>query len=124
MTWPHIDAYIREFEEFVCKAEYDTHHDETLEYFVEGLPRSVKEVVFLPPLPRGYQATKQKAIDATQAAQVLNQMSRNALLGRQTQGRQNPREAKPLPKRPRQPATQSTTPPRTVQLVQRPADHE
>jgi hypothetical protein len=49
MIWPHIDAYIREFEELVRKAEYDTHHDETLEYFVEGLPRSVKEVVFLPP---------------------------------------------------------------------------
>jgi len=91
MKWPHIDQYIREFEALVRTSKFDVNHDETMGFFIEGLPLSVNKVVFIPPVPTTYQEVKDKAIAATKAAQMLDSMVSK------TGGGDRPRQDRPNP---------------------------
>jgi len=52
-------------------AGYNLANPETIEFFIEGLPRSVVEDVLRPPAPDTYEATKEKAIQSIKSRQVV-----------------------------------------------------
>jgi len=76
MKWPLIDEYINDFEKLVRLARYTLGNQETMGFFLEGLPRSIAEAVLIPPVPTTYTALKEKAIQNMQSRQVIEQIFR------------------------------------------------
>jgi len=74
MKWPLIDEYVNDFEKLVRLAGYTLGNQETMGFFLEGLPRSIAEPVLIPPIPTTYAALKEKAIQNMQSRQVIEQI--------------------------------------------------
>jgi len=74
MKWPLIDEYVNDFEKLVHLAGYTLGNQETMGFFLEGLPRSIAEPVLIPPIPTTYAALKEKAIQNMQSRQVIEQI--------------------------------------------------
>jgi len=64
LKWPEIDQYANNFERLTRIAGYHLANPETIEFFIEGLPRSVVKDILRPPVPDTYEATKEKAIQS------------------------------------------------------------
>src|SRR5712671_2560251 len=71
LKWPEIDQYANNFERLTRIARYHLANPETIEFFIEGLPRSVVEDILRPPIPDTYEATKEKAIQSIKSRQVV-----------------------------------------------------
>jgi len=71
LKWPEIDQYANNFERLTRIAGYHLANPETIEFFIEGLPRSVVEDILRPPIPDTYEATKEKAIQSIKSRQVV-----------------------------------------------------
>src|ERR1700747_2834142 len=84
MKWPEIDQYIADFEQLAREANYTVGNEETVQFFVQGLVRSVAEDVLKPPLVQTYAAIKERAIESTKARQTIYQ-----IFGNQRQGQGN-----------------------------------
>ena len=76
MKWPLIDEYINDFEKLVHLARYTLGNQETMGFFLEGLPRSIAEAVLIPPIPATYATLKEKAVQNMQSQQVIEQIFR------------------------------------------------
>jgi len=74
MKWPLIDEYVNDFEKLVHLAGYTLGNQETMGFFLEGLPRSIAEPVLIPPIPTTYAALKEKAVQNMQSRQVIEQI--------------------------------------------------
>jgi len=74
MKWPNIDQYINNFEKLVHLAGYTLGNQETMGFFLEGLPRSVVEAILIPPALDTYAASKEKAIQIMRSKQILDQI--------------------------------------------------
>ena len=72
MVWPNIAQYIADFERYARQAGYTQGNAETTDIFLKGLPSRVLTDVLKPPYTVGYNATKQKALEATQALVLLD----------------------------------------------------
>ena len=72
MQWPDIAQYIANFEKYARQASYTQGNAETTNLFLKGLPARVLTDVLKPPYAVGYNATKQKALEATQALVLLD----------------------------------------------------
>ena len=72
MQWPDIAQYIADFEKYARQAGYTQGNAETTNLFLKGLPAQVLTDVLKPPYAMGYNATKQKALEATQALVLLD----------------------------------------------------
>ena len=72
MVWPNIAQYIANFERYARQAGYTQGNAETTDIFLKGLPSRVLTDVLKPPYAVGYNATKQKALEATQALVLLD----------------------------------------------------
>jgi hypothetical protein len=70
----NIDTYIAKFEEHARNAGYTTGNEETTFLFLKGLPTGILKDIMSAPTPVGYQQTKEKAVSATGAQQILNQL--------------------------------------------------
>src|SRR5712672_528797 len=71
LKWPEIDQYANNFERLMRVAGYNLANLETIEFFIEGLPRTIVEDVLRPPIPDTYKATKEKAIQSIKSRQVV-----------------------------------------------------
>jgi len=71
LKWPEVDQYANNFERLTRIAGYHLGNPETIEFFIEGLPRSVVEDILRPPIPDTYEATKEKAIQSIKSRQVV-----------------------------------------------------
>jgi hypothetical protein len=67
MKFPEIDQYIAGFEELCRRANYTAGNPETLQFFLQGLSPDVLRDVHKPPFAVGYNQTKERAIQVTQA---------------------------------------------------------
>ena len=74
MKWPLIDEYVNDFEKLVRLAGYTLGNQETMGFFLEGLPRSIAEAVLIPPIPTTYATLKEKVIQNMQLRQVIEQI--------------------------------------------------
>ena len=72
MRWPDIAQYIADFEKFARQAGYTQGNAETTDLFLKGLPARVLTDILKPPYAAGYNGTKQKALEATQALILLD----------------------------------------------------
>jgi len=72
LKWPEIDQYANNFERLTRVAGYHLGNPETIEFFIEGLPKSVVEDILRPPIPDTYEATKEKAIQSIKSRQVVD----------------------------------------------------
>jgi len=71
LKWPEIDQYANNFKRLTRVAGYNLANLETIEFFIEGLPRTIVEDVLRPPVPDTYEATKEKAIQSIKSRQVV-----------------------------------------------------
>jgi len=74
MKWPLIDEYINDFKKLVCLVGYTLGNQETMGFFLEGLPRSIAEAILIPPVPTTYATLKEKAVQNMQSQQVIEQI--------------------------------------------------
>ena len=74
MKWPNIDQYINDFKKLVRLAGYTLGNQETMGFFLAGLPRSIVEAILIPPAPDMYAASKEKAIQIMRSKQILDQI--------------------------------------------------
>jgi len=72
LKWPKVDQYANNFERLIRVAGYNLANPESIEFFIEGLPRSVVEDILCPPVPDTYEATKEKAIQSVKSRQVVD----------------------------------------------------
>ena len=72
MQWPDIAQYIADFEKYARQAGYTQGNAETTDLFLKGLPARVLTDILKPPYAMGYNTTKQKALEATQALVLLD----------------------------------------------------
>src|SRR5712672_351553 len=70
LKWPEINQYANNFERLTHVAGYNVANLETIEFFIEGLPRTVVEDILRPPVPDTYEA-KEKAIQSIKSQQVV-----------------------------------------------------
>jgi len=76
MKWPLINKYINDFKKLVRLARYTLGNQETMGFFLEGLPCSIAEAVLIPPIPATYTTLKEKAVQNMQSQQVIEQIFR------------------------------------------------
>jgi len=74
MKWPNINQYINNFKKLVRLTGYTLGNQETMGFFLEGLPRSVVESILVPPTPNTYAVSKEKAIQIMRSKQILDQI--------------------------------------------------
>jgi len=73
---PFIDEYTSKFEELACQVNYLAGNPETCQLFLYGLPRNILEEVMKGEAPPTYQDLKQRAVDAVQSRQTINNIIR------------------------------------------------
>jgi hypothetical protein len=76
MTFPHIDTYVSKFKGLARMAGYTQGSPEVIHLFLKGLPRSIVQGAMAPPTPHDYRSIKQRAIEATQAQEVISNILR------------------------------------------------
>ncbi len=69
---PLIDEYTSRFEELARQAGYLAGNPETCQLFLHGLSRHILEEVMRGGAPPTYQDLKQRAVEAVQARQTIN----------------------------------------------------
>jgi Retrotransposon gag protein/Zinc knuckle len=74
MKWPLVDQYIQDFEHTAIKAGYQIGDPATTRHFLKGLPRSVALDILKPPVARGYEAMKQRAIESVNSQRLIQDM--------------------------------------------------
>ena len=84
MCFPEIDQYISKFEDLASLAGYTVGNEETINFFLRGLPDDVMTDVLKPPIANTYQGIKERAIAVTKSKQLIN-----AIKGRQHNAYQN-----------------------------------
>ena len=65
MKFPEIDQYTAKFEDLVTLAGYTVGNEETMHFFINGLPDSLLNDIMRPPFPNGYDELKQRARELT-----------------------------------------------------------
>jgi len=84
MKFPDIDQYISKFEDLASLAGYTVGNEDTINFFLRGLPDDVMTDVLKPPIANTYQGIKERAIAVTKSKQLIN-----AIKGRQNNAYQN-----------------------------------
>src|SRR6266567_3882886 len=72
MKFPKIDEYITTFEDMSCNAGYMMTNPKNMQFFLKGLSKGVLADVLHAPIPRTYQEMKTKAIECTNAQQMMS----------------------------------------------------
>ncbi len=94
MKFPEINEYIATFKDTSCDAGYTITNPENMQFFLKGLLRGVLADVLCAPIPQTYQEMKTKAIECTNAQQMMSNIMSSLTGGK--------------PFRPFQPARQPT----------------
>ena len=84
MRFPEVDQYISKFEDLASLAGYTVGNEETINFFLRGLPDDVMTDVLKPPIVNTYVALKERAIAVTKSKQLIS-----AIKGRQNNAFQN-----------------------------------
>jgi Retrotransposon gag protein len=72
MRFPEVDQYISKFEDLASLAGYTVGNEETINFFLQGLPDDVMTDVFKPPFANTYNALKERAIAITKSKQLIS----------------------------------------------------
>jgi hypothetical protein len=72
MRFPEIDQYISKFEDLASLAGYTVGNEETINFFLRGLPDDVMTDVLKPPFTNTYDALKERAIAVTKSKQLIS----------------------------------------------------
>src|SRR6266566_1586018 len=72
MKFPEIDEYIATFEDMSRDAGYTMTNPENMQFFLKGLSKGVLADVLHAPIPHTYQEMKTKAIECTNAQQMMS----------------------------------------------------
>ena len=72
MKFPEINEYIATFEDTSRDAGYTMTNPENMQFFLKGLSRGVLANVLRAPIPQTYQEMKTKAIECTNAQQMMS----------------------------------------------------
>jgi hypothetical protein len=84
MHFPEVDQCISKFEDLASLAGYTVGNEETINFFLRGLPDKVMTDVLKPPIVNMYPALKERAIAVTKSKQLIS-----AIKGRQNNAFQN-----------------------------------
>jgi hypothetical protein len=84
MHFPEVDQYISKFEDLASLAGYTVGNEETINFFLRGLPDKVMTDVLKPPIVNMYPALKERAIAVTKSKQLIS-----AIKGQQNNAFQN-----------------------------------
>jgi hypothetical protein len=84
MCFPEVDQYISKFEDLASLAEYTVGNEETINFFLRGLPNDIMMDVLKPPIVNTYPAIKERAIAVTKSKQLIS-----AIKGQQNNTFQN-----------------------------------
>ena len=84
MRFPEIDQYISKFEDLASLAGYTVGNEETINFFLRGLPEDVMTDVLKPPIANTYNDLKERAIVVTKSKQLIS-----AIKGRHNNAFQN-----------------------------------
>jgi Retrotransposon gag protein len=72
MRFPEVDQYISKFEDLTSLAGYTIGNEETINFFLRGLPDDVMTDVLKPPFANTYDALKERAIAVTKSKQLIS----------------------------------------------------
>src|SRR5580693_7483058 len=72
MCFPEIDQYISKFEDLASLAGYTVGNEETINFFLRGLPEDVMTDVLKPPIANTYNDLKERAIAVTKSKQLIS----------------------------------------------------
>jgi hypothetical protein len=84
ICFPEIDQYISKFEDLASLAGYTVGNEETINFFLRGLPEDVMTDVLKPPIANTYNNLKERAIVVTKSKQLIS-----AIKGRHNNAFQN-----------------------------------
>jgi len=73
---PFINEYTSKFEELAHQANYLAGNPKTHQLFLHGLPRSILKEVMRGGVPPTYQDLKQRAVEAVQSKQTIDNIVR------------------------------------------------
>jgi hypothetical protein len=76
MEWPFIDKYVSNFERLARLAGYNHTNPETMQYFMNGLPKSILTDTLHPPVPTTYHAMKHKAVEAVRSRVLIDAITK------------------------------------------------
>jgi hypothetical protein len=76
MDWPLIDRYVSNFERLARLAGYNHTNAETMQYFMNGLPKSILTDTLRPPVPTTYHTMKSKAIEAVRSRVLIDAITK------------------------------------------------
>jgi hypothetical protein len=72
MHFPEVDQYISKFEDLASLAGYTVRNEETINFFLRGLPNNVMMDVLKPPFANTYDMLKERAIAVTKSKQLIS----------------------------------------------------
>ena len=72
MCFSEVDQYISKFEDLTSLAGYTVGNEETINFFLRGLPNNVMTDVLKPPFANTYPAIKERAIQVTKSKQLIS----------------------------------------------------
>jgi Retrotransposon gag protein len=84
MRFPEVDQYINKFEDLASLAGYTVGNEETINFFLRGLPDDVMTDILKPPFTNTYDTLKERAIVVTKSKQLIS-----AIKGRHNNAFQN-----------------------------------
>ena len=76
-----IDKYVLDFKELVRMAGYATGSTKMMNMFLDGVDPGILQEIMKPPVPCDYCSLRQKAVDATKARQVVDNILKHRGLG-------------------------------------------
>jgi hypothetical protein len=72
MCFPEIDQYISKFKDLASLAGYTVGNEETINFFLRGLPEDIMIDVLKPPIANIYSDLKERAIAVTKSKQLIS----------------------------------------------------
>src|SRR6266576_56585 len=82
MKFPEVDEYIATFEDTSRDTGYTMTNPENMQFFLKGLSKGVLADVLRAPIPRTYQEMKAKAIECTNAQQMMSNIMSSLMGGK------------------------------------------
>jgi hypothetical protein len=91
MHFPEVDQYISKFEDLASLAGYTVGNEETINFFLQGLPDDIMTDILKPPFANTYDMLKERAIAVTKSKQLISAIKgRHNNTFQNTFGRQQP----------------------------------
>jgi Retrotransposon gag protein len=84
MCFPEVDQYISKFKDLASLAGYTVGNEETINFFLRGLPNNIMTDILKPPFANTYDSIKERAIAVTKSKQLIS-----AIKGRHNNAFQN-----------------------------------